>query len=100
MIEPLPINPTPKLQFQQSSDNIAKHKRLLEMTELERGINFALLQMQADLADRPTDGNAAAANWFRIMGANDFIKTFRELAQSPTPLASKRDNGQLIQVLK
>lgn len=63
---------------------------MIESNEFDRGIHFALLQMQADLCNPASDGNRAAASHFMMMGAIEFVKTLRLLGEKPTPLTTMK----------
>jgi len=76
-------NPLPKARFQESQDNISKHRDLIQTKEFQRASDYALLQYAARL-QQETDGNlnAAAAAHLRMTGAQEFLATFRNLGES------------------
>lgn len=76
-------NPSPKKRFQESVDNVKKHRDLIQLREFDRAADFALLQYMAQLGQE-TDGNlnAAAAAHLRLAGAREFLWTFRNLGES------------------
>lgn len=76
-------NPSPKARFQESSDNVKRHRDLIQSREFERAVDFSLLQYGSRLQSE-TDGNlnAAAAAHLRMTGAHEFIATLRNLAES------------------
>ena len=76
-----PVNriPTPKIRFQQSADNAAKHRALIESKDFQRGSDYALLEYQNQLSGLSVDGNGAAALHFKMLGAQEFLQTFRLL---------------------
>lgn len=77
--------PTPKHRFQESKDNISKHRDLVASKEFERAVDFALLQYQAQLATSVNpDFNGMAAMGLKILGVQEFVRTFRMLSESPT----------------
>lgn len=73
-------NPTPKARFQESVDNVKKHRDLVQLREFERACDFALLQYQANLSKVPL--NEASATHFRLIGASEFIQVLRNLSES------------------
>jgi hypothetical protein len=82
-------NPQPKARFQESSQNISKHRDMVESTEFQRACDFALLQYTALMTQTALDNfNIAAACHFKLAGAQEFILTLRTLAESATPSAS------------
>lgn len=75
--------PLPKVRFQESKDNVTKHRDLVASREFERAIDYALLQYQASLAATVTqDFNGMASMGLRLMGAQEFVRTLRMLAES------------------
>jgi hypothetical protein len=76
-------NPSPKKRFQESTDNVKRHRDLIQMREFERAADFAMLHYMAQLGQE-TDGNlnAAAAAHLRLTGAREFLWHFRNLAES------------------
>lgn len=90
---PILINPSPKTRFQQSADNIKKHRELVDSNEFQRGCDFALLQYQTKLASQQVDGQLAAASHFKVLGVLEFLQEFRFLSETiPTVVAKDRDN--------
>ena len=81
MPEAAPINPTPRARFQSSSDNISKHRNLIGTHEFQRAIDLALLQYALDLSK--TEASLASATHWRLLGAQEFIFTLRNLAEMP-----------------
>lgn len=94
-ITPLPTqpnhNPSPKQRFQQSNDNVSKHRDLTASREFERGMDFAMLEMCSRLAATITDGNSAMAAGFRLMGAHEFAQNLKLLSEKPATLNVKQD---------
>jgi len=80
-------NPSPKARFQRIGKAIETHRALIERDDLERGIDYALLEYQRMLANMDQSANSAAACHFRMLGALEFLTVFRNLgetAQLPT----------------
>jgi hypothetical protein len=100
MANPVPPNPTPKSRFQESSDNVKKHRDLLDQPELQRGLDFSLLEYQRMLtvsvnptATTFTQESIAAAN--RLAGAQEFIAVLKTLAEPP-PVKNPQPSPNLI----
>lgn len=87
-------NPSPKFQFLQSPDNAKKHLDLIASPEFNRGIQFALLQHQHNVATSPIQTPSdAMGHFFKIQGAIEFVQTLRLLAIQPQmPKPVDRDN--------
>lgn len=83
-------NPTPRQQFQESKDNISKHRAMIESGEFQRAIHFSLLQLDRTLCDQmPQDLGGAGANFLRSQGARMFVETLLRLAEMPPPLPAE-----------
>lgn len=83
------INPSPKTRFQQSGNNVSEHRKLIDLPAFQRGVDMALLQYQATVAEQVRDGNSAASAGLRLLGVHEFLTTFRllsEPAEIPKPL--------------
>lgn len=76
-------NPSPKARFQQSVDNIKKHRELVQLREFERACDYALLQHSADVV-KQSDGNPqlSGAAFFKIQGAQEFLFALRNLSET------------------
>ena len=77
-------NPTPKARFQQSKNAVEAHRRLIEQQAFDIGADFALMEYQRILSQSSTTFNDAAANHFKVTGAQEFLQTFRNLGEMPT----------------
>lgn len=76
-------NKTPKVRFMETAANIHKHRALVDSEDFQRGVDFALLQYQLDLANQISDGNSAVGVGLRIKGAQEFLFTLRNLSEMP-----------------
>ena len=59
-------NPSPKSRFQENPQNVTKHRELLELPQLQRSLDAAMLQYQAALTNNmPSDlsGASAVGRW-------------------------------------
>ena len=64
------------------------HRELMQRPDVQLGLDYALGQMMWDKSHGvntlvPVDGNAAAANYYMLLGAHEFIRVFKSLAESP-----------------
>lgn len=83
-INPNITNPTPKQSFQESSDNISKHREMIVSRSFERGIQYALSEYQLFLSR--ANPNEAMLSHFKHVGAQEFIAVLRNLAEKPQPI--------------
>jgi len=76
-------NPSPKARFQESQDNISKHRDMIQSREFQRASDFALLQYQIKLAAE-TNGNVnlAAAAHMKLCGAAELLLVMRNLGET------------------
>ena len=79
------INPSPKGRFQSISDNITKHRRLLEQPELQRAFDFALMNYSARVTQEIKDQLGAVTAAAKIQAVHEFIAEFRMLGETPAP---------------
>ena len=71
----------------ESSDNISKHRKLIESGEFQRAMHYALLQYDWTLcSSQPQDLGGAGANFLRSQGARQFLDVLLKLAEMP-PIA-------------
>lgn len=89
-----PINLSPKSRFQQSQDNVSRHRAMLETREFERATDFSMVQYCAVLAESVKDMNSAAIAGMKLQGAFEYAHAFRSLGEIPPrpPLAITKDN--------
>lgn len=92
MAEPLTVNPSPKARFIGYKPFADAHRELIQKPELQRAIDFATQQMVWDLTKQEVDGNAAAARYYYLKGAHDFVTTLKDLAEAY--VISKRQPGE------
>lgn len=83
------INPSPKSKFLGIKQCVDRHAELIQRPDLQTGLEQALLQFQWELCGghlhqdvQSANGNAAAAAYYKLMGAHEFIRTFKLLAQT------------------
>lgn len=75
------ITPSPKKRFTDYKAYVDAHRELMQKPEVQRAFDFALMQMFHELSDASTDGNSAAQNQFKLIGAKMFINTVKTLAE-------------------
>lgn len=79
-------NPSPKSRFQENPQNVTKHRELMELPQVQRSLDAAMLQYQAALCNAmPSDINGAAAVGLRILGAQEFLAIFRLISENYVP---------------
>lgn len=83
------VNPTPKQRFQESADNVTKHREMIQDRAFQRGIDTALLEYQSFVSQEVSNnpGSAAFAG-LKMNGAMEFVtilKLLGEQAQRVTP---------------
>ncbi len=89
-------NPSPKARFVSSPTLVKSHRDLLADNQLQMSMDFALLQYQATLTNNmPSDMAGAAAVGLRLLGAQEFVSTFRLLAETANLPAPAKNNGNL-----
>jgi hypothetical protein len=89
MANPQPnVNPSPKIRFMESTEHIRHHRELIQRHELQRGFDYALMQMQGELVARASgDLNQMAGVALKIAGAMEFIRVFKTLGEQELPLS-------------
>ena len=76
-------NPAPKVRFRESADNVSKHRALTENPALQKSLDFAVQQQQRDWANEVKDHNSAIAVGYKIVGLQEFLRTFMGLSEVP-----------------
>lgn len=83
-------NPSPKSEFAADALLVKGHHELLDIPALQIAIESALAELHRRAAQHtdPTNFNACAASHLRLLGAQDFVDTFLNLAE--VQVAEKR----------
>lgn len=83
-------NPSAKSEFIKNSQLVKNHHELVEDPRLRISLEAAMQEMQRRAAQNtePSNFNACAASHLRLLGAQDFLDIFLNLAE--TPAASTR----------
>lgn len=79
----------PRARFQRDEKQLSNHRDFLTTTMFERGVDAALLQYQAELAQGCKDQYTAMAMGLRLLGAQELVQKLWELGvipERPTPI--------------
>src|SRR5437867_13267220 len=76
------INPSPKARFMESGQSISKHREMVQSNEVQRALDYGLLEFQRQVLDGLTNLNEAAGAALRIQGALQFAHLLKTLAES------------------
>lgn len=89
-------NPSPKSEFVKNADIVANHHRLVEDPGLQHALQVAFQEMSRRIANNtpPDNMGACASGHLRMLGAQDLIEVFLNLAETPM-VESKKDNTNL-----
>lgn len=89
MSNPAPVTLlTPTQRFQMSSDNISKHRKLVDAPEFDRAIDFAVNQYSIQLSTNLTDTTSGMIAGFKLAGAQEFIAILKRLAEPPPQISA------------
>lgn len=89
-------NPSPKSEFLKNKDAVAGHTALLDNPYFMGSLNVALFEYQRQISMRvPADNfNACASGHLMMVGAQDFINTLLNLAETAV-VETRKDVGNL-----
>lgn len=79
---PFPLM-TPKARFMQSELRRSNHRELAASDQFTQSSDAALLQYCAELSNAITDTNSALACAYRLQGAFQFLRGFKDLSEMP-----------------
>ncbi len=82
-------NPSPKAQFTALKANVESHRKLLDQPQFDMSIHYALLEYMRVLCEQRTDMSGAAANQFKLIGAQEFVHVLRNLSETVRMPASR-----------
>lgn len=87
-------NLSPRTAFLQDTKACTVHRSLVENPALERSLTVALAELVEQVSRAVTDSeHESAAAMYRIAGARDFVRIFRNLAETPQlPIAQDSVN--------
>jgi hypothetical protein len=94
-------NPSPKQKFLGIKHCVDAHRDLMQRPDLLMSLEQTLLQLQWDLCggniQGNVDGNGAAARYYKLLGAHEFLRIFKTLAEVPmvlpTPTTGEIDHN-------
>ena len=94
----VPVNPSPKQRFQAIKHCVDAHRELMQRPDMAASLDAAFNELQWELCGgnltQGVDGNSAAAKFYKLMGAHEYIRTLRTLAEqimvtAPKPLEAE-----------
>lgn len=88
------VNPSPKARFLAYKPYVDAHRELMPKAELQRAIDYAMLEMFHQLSTA-TDGTNAGANQFKLVGAQEFVRIMKNLAEQPVIPARAKSEREL-----
>ena len=93
--EPKPYNPlkTPKQRFQEYSQWIGEHRQMVDSIAFQRGLDYAMLQYQQQIAGSVTDSAGAGAAGLRLQGMVEFVNTLKNLSESSAAPVKRPDDN-------
>lgn len=87
------LTPSPKARFLSLKSCVDQHMDLLSRPDLQLSLEQALLQYNWEVCGGGNmvdiNGNSAAASFYKILGAHEFLRIFKTLAQPPAPAKSQ-----------
>ncbi len=90
MAQPPNPNPSPKQKFLGIKHCVDAHRELMQRPDLATSLEQALLQLQWEICggnlQGTIDGNGAAARFYKLLGAHEFLRILKTLAEVPTVL--------------
>lgn len=92
-------NPTPRVEFHKSAESIKRHHELVEDETLRSHLRIALQEMQvrASMNTDAANFNQCAAAHLRMLGAQDFLDIFLNLAENMDAAVARKDTINLPQ---
>lgn len=89
------LNPRPKSEFVKDARAIESHHVLAQNEVLRRNLQLAYLEMSRRLTENPpADMGGCAASYLRLLGAQEFLHEFYNLAEQSVP-TTKSDSTNL-----
>lgn len=85
---------TPKQQFCESAEDVSYLMKLTEDDRFLHALNYALLQYNHELANRPLTDDSARFMAGQLKGAQEYMRELKALWQQPR-ITNRRDTGNL-----
>ncbi len=90
------VNPSPRQRFVAVKAYVDAHRELIQRPDMQRAFDFALAHMVWEQTSVPmTDGNGAAASYYRLAGAQRLAALMKELAESPIVAPRKPSDKEM-----
>jgi hypothetical protein len=85
--QPFQVNPSPKQKFLGIKHCVDAHRELMQRQDLNLSLEQAERQYAWELCGGHTlleaQGNNAAMNFYKLQGAHEFVRTLKNLAETP-----------------
>ena len=89
-------NPSPKARFQADPKTVSSHRDLVGSFAFQLASDHALMQHSLMLSGAATgDPNKDLALYHRMVGGQELLGIFRNLAETPAPPAKRNDTDNL-----
>ena len=75
------VGKSPRQEFQEKKNAVHNHREMI--TVIEDGLKTGLLQYQYELTTADATGNQAAANFYKLCGAREFVRVLENLGVIP-----------------
>lgn len=92
-MEPPNTNPSPKTRFLQIKSCIDAHVNLVQRPDFTLALDTAEKELLWQKSTENGTANDAAANYYRLQGAHQFIRILKTLAEQPRPLPTAEPTG-------
>lgn len=86
---------SPKARFQLSDQSISKHRDMLQSGEFQRAIDFAVLQYNFELAQKPQDQVSAMRIGWSITAVQEFVDLLKRISEKAPAIVFTPPNDNL-----
>ena len=97
------VNPSPRARFKAVKHCVDQHRELIARQDFQIALDYSLQQMLWEMTGGagPVQviGNDAAAGFYRLQGASEFIRILKTLAESPV-IVPTPDPGEISHTFK
>ena len=89
-------NPSPKAAFLADPEMVSNHRAIVSNEVIRRSFDVALMEMSRRLANstKPDEMVHCASAHLRMLGAQDFVEVFMNLAENPIA-TTRAETGNL-----